>query len=105
MKMYSRKVAGRADAMIVVQNPLSRAHKKEIMETLTRQRIPSMTESSGFLVDGGLISYGADYVAIYKRAAAQAVKILNGAKPDDMPVEQPTKFELVINLKQPNRSA
>jgi putative tryptophan/tyrosine transport system substrate-binding protein len=94
-----RKLAGHADAIIVVQNPLTRAHKKEIMETLTRQRTPSMAESPEFLVDGGLISYGADYVAIYKRAAAQAVKILKGSKPTDIPVEQPTKFEFVINLK------
>ena len=94
-----RKVAGRADAIIVVLNPLTRAYKKKIMETLTKQRIPSMAESSEFLVDGGLVSYGADYIAIWKRAAVKVSKILKGTKPADIPVEQPMKFEFVINLK------
>ena len=80
-------------------------YKNNIMETLTRQRIPSMAEGSEFVVAGGVISYGADYIAIWKRAAVQVSKILKGAKPADLPVEQPTKFEFVINLKPPSRSA
>ena len=94
-----RNLAGHADAIIVVQNPLTRAYKKNIMEMLTKQRIPSMAESSEFLVDGGIVSYGADYIAIWKRAAVQVSKILKGTKPSDIPVEQPTKFEFIINLK------
>src|SRR5258706_5802925 len=66
-----RNLVGHADAIIVVQNPLTRAYKKNIMETFARQRIPSMAEGSEFLIDGGLVSYGADYIAIWKRAAAQ----------------------------------
>ena len=94
-----RNLVGHADAIIVVLNPLTRAYKKNIMETLIRKRIPSMAEGSEFLVDGGLVYYGADYVAIWKRAAAQVSKILKGAKPADIPVEQPMKFEFAINLK------
>jgi putative ABC transport system substrate-binding protein len=94
-----RNVGGLADAIIVVQNPLTRAHRKKIMDTLTRQRIPSLAEGSQFVDVGGLVSYGADYVAIWKRAAVQVSKILKGAKPADLPVEQPTKFEFVVNLK------
>jgi putative ABC transport system substrate-binding protein len=97
-----RKIAERADAIIVVVNPLTRAYKQKIMETLTNQRIPSMVEDSEFLVHGGVVYYGADSIAVWKRAAAQVVQILKGTKPADIPVEQPTKFALVFNLKTAN---
>ena len=69
------------------------------MEMLTTRRIPSMAESSQFLFDGGLVSYGTDWVYMYKRAAAQVAKILKGNQPADIPIEQAMKFELFINLK------
>src|ERR1700751_2174917 len=62
-------------------------------------RLPAMYESRDFAEDGGLISYGPNVPDLSRRAAAFVVKIFNGAKPSDLPIEQPTKFELVINLK------
>ena len=94
-----RNRAGEADAIIVVLNPLTRAYKKNIMEMLTTHRIPSMAESSQFLFDDGLVSYGTDWVYMYKRAAAQVAKILKGNQPTYIPIEQTMKFESVINLK------
>ena len=62
-------------------------------------RLPAIYESRDFVEDGGLISYGPNVPDLSRRAAAFVVKIFNGAKPSDLPIEQPTKFELVINLK------
>jgi ABC-type uncharacterized transport system substrate-binding protein len=94
-----RNLAGHADAIILVVNPLTRANKKEIMEKVTRNKIPSMTENPEFLYVGGLVSYGADFSDLFRRPAIYVDKILKGAKPADLPVEQPKRFELIINLK------
>jgi len=64
-----------------------------------RHRMPAVYENREFVEVGGLISYGPDYRDVFKRLAAHADKVLKGTKPTDLPVEQPTKFELVINLK------
>jgi len=88
-----------ADAVIIVSNPLIRANQKKIMELVNRNRIPSMTENFEYLTPGGLVSYGADIGYLFKRPAYYVDKILKGARPADLPVEQPTKYELVINLK------
>jgi putative tryptophan/tyrosine transport system substrate-binding protein len=66
---------------------------------LLKNRLPSMHEGSDFVEGGGLMSYAASYGDAYRRAAVYVDKILKGAKPADLPVEQPTKFEFVINLK------
>jgi putative ABC transport system substrate-binding protein len=66
---------------------------------VAKNRLPSIYSHSEDVEDGGLISYGVNYTAEYRRTAFFADKILKGAKPADLPVEQPTKFELVINLK------
>src|SRR4029077_8603498 len=94
-----RNRAGATNTIIVVLNPLPRAYKKNTTEILTTRRIPSMAESSQFLFDAGLVSYGTDWVYMYKRAAAQVAKILKGNQPADIPIEQAMKFELFINLK------
>lgn len=91
--------AGRADALIIVANPLIGVHQQAILEAATKNRLPSMGESGRIVELGALMSYGADRVDGYRRAAIYVDKILKGRKPDDLPVEQPTKFELVINLK------
>ena len=70
-----------------------------------RARLPAIYHAESIVEAGGLISYGPDVIDLYRRAATYADRILEGAKPGDMPVEQPTKFELVINLERPSRLA
>jgi len=89
----------RADALIVVANPLIRQHQKPVLGLATSYRLPSMNEFSESVDAGGLVSYAANQVDLRRRIATYVDKILKGAKPADLPVEQPTKFELVINLK------
>ncbi|MEK6244985.1 MAG: ABC transporter substrate-binding protein [Pseudomonadota bacterium] len=88
-----------AAAVIIVVNHLITFHLKRIMELATSNQLPSMNEDSRYVYAGGLLSYGANTSDSYRRAAYYIDKILKGAKPRDLPVEQPTKFELVINLK------
>src|SRR5713226_689421 len=90
---------GRASALIIVLNPLITFHLKRIMELATSNRLPSMNEDSRYVNAGGLVSYGANLADSYRRAAVYVDKILKGTNPADLPVEQPMKFELVINLK------
>src|SRR5262245_37671532 len=73
--------------------------RRRIAELAAMHRLPAMYESRDFVDDGGLISYGPNVPDLSRRAAAFVVKILNGAKASELPIEQPTKFELVINLK------
>jgi putative tryptophan/tyrosine transport system substrate-binding protein len=74
-------------------------HKKPIADLTAKSRLPAIYHQASFITDGGLMSYGADDTEHYRRAAVYMDKILKGAKPAGLPVEQPTKFELVINLK------
>jgi len=69
------------------------------VELAIKRRLPTMYASKEFVETGGLISYGVSYRALYRRAAAYIDKIFKGARPADLPVEQPTQFELVVNLK------
>ena len=87
------------DALIVVANPLTRFHEKRIIEHAALERIPAMYEDSPFVERGGLLSYAGSTTETYRTAANYVDKILKGAKPADLPVEQPKKFEFVINLK------
>jgi putative ABC transport system substrate-binding protein len=79
--------------------PVMRPNQKRIVDFALKSRLPSVYDSRGYVEAGGLMSYGADFADIYRRVAIYVDKILKGAKPADLPVEQPTKFELVINLK------
>jgi putative ABC transport system substrate-binding protein len=88
-----------ADALMVVGNPLMTQHAKTVFELATRNRLPSMTEERRYADAGGLISYGTNLADLYRRAAGYVVEILKGAKPGELPVKQPEKFELFINLK------
>jgi putative ABC transport system substrate-binding protein len=87
------------DALVTVTNIRISGHQKRIAELAAKNRLPSMYERSEYVESGGLMSYGANDADLFQRAAVYVDKILKGAKPAEMPVEQPTKFELVINLK------
>jgi putative ABC transport system substrate-binding protein len=90
----------RAGALIVSSSPLFYANKTHIVEFAATHRLPTMYHQSEFVVvSGGLMSYGPDFRDLFRRSATYVHKILKGAKPGDLPVEQPTKFDLVINLK------
>ena len=91
--------SGGAEALIVFANPLANTHRARIVDLAAKNRLPGIYPSTDFVEDGGLMSYGADALDNWRRAATYVDKILKGAKPADLPVEQPTKFELVINLK------
>jgi len=87
------------DAMVVTTEPFTRQHRARILDFMTRNAIPCMYEDGRFVEEGGLMSYGPNVPDLFRRAAVYVDKIIKGAKPADLPVEQPTKFELVINLK------
>ena len=90
----------RADAFIMlVPGPILGAHRKRLAELAIKNRLPAVYHSPVYVEDGGLMSYGVRFIELDRRAAIYVDKILKGAKPGDLPVEQPTKFELVINLK------
>ena len=88
-----------ADALIIPPGPTLIPHRKRFLELTAKSRLPALYGDSEWTEAGGLMSYGTDYVDLHRRAAVYVDKILKGTKPADLPVEQPTKFELVINLK------
>ncbi|HTY80172.1 MAG TPA: ABC transporter substrate-binding protein [Candidatus Bathyarchaeia archaeon] len=89
----------RAEAVILGVNTPFIAHRQRIAELAVSQRLPMMAPTKEYAEAGALVSYGTDYPEQFRRAAAYVDKILKGAKPADLPIEQPTKFELVVNLK------
>jgi len=89
----------RPDALIVIENPMFFSNRVRLTQLAAEMRIPAIYNVSEYVQAGGLISYGASYVDLARRAAAYAVKILNGAKPGDLPIERPIKLEMVINVK------
>ncbi len=89
----------RVQTLVVGGTPFtSAADRKQIIDLATRSRLPAIYDTRDWAENGGLISYGADRVDMYRRAAMYVDKILRGAKPADLPIEQPTKVELVVNL-------
>jgi putative ABC transport system substrate-binding protein len=91
---------GRADAVLFrVPSPILSPHRTKVVALAVKSRLPASYESAQEVEAGGLMSYGVNAHALYRRAATYVDKILKGAKPADLPVEQPTKFELIINLK------
>jgi putative ABC transport system substrate-binding protein len=97
--LFKAAKAARRDALVIVTNPIINFHEKQIIELASMERLPSMYEDSRFVESGGLLSYGPNQHDIYRRAAYYVDRILKGTKPTDLPVEQPTKFDLAINLK------
>jgi ABC-type uncharacterized transport system substrate-binding protein len=90
---------GRAEAVLVLQNPVFFSQRTEIVELAVKSRVPAMYPATEYVEDGGLMTYGVQVNDLFRRAATYVDKILKGTKPADLPVEQPMKFELVINLK------
>jgi putative ABC transport system substrate-binding protein len=89
----------RAHAIFVLQNPTNWGHRQAILDFAARHRLPAGYSVRDFVEAGGLFSYGVHFPDLYRSAAVYVDKILKGAKPADLPVEQPTRFELVINMK------
>jgi len=89
----------RAGALIVIVDALFNAQQQRISDLAIKHRLPAMFDNAQYVEAGGLISYGANLSDLFRRAAIYVDKILKGAKPGDLPVEQPSKFDLVINLK------
>jgi putative tryptophan/tyrosine transport system substrate-binding protein len=90
---------GRATALIVLPSPMFYGERRRLAELAARHRLPAIYEVKAYVDAGGLASYGPSFSDMYRRAATYVDKILKGAEPGDLPMEQPTKFELVINLK------
>jgi putative tryptophan/tyrosine transport system substrate-binding protein len=89
----------RADALITLPHPVLQVHQRRIVELAAKSRVPAMYQAADWVERGGLMSYGPDHLDNYRRAAVFVDKILKGTKPAEIPVEQPTKFEFIINLK------
>ena len=90
---------GRADAMLVLGSSIYASHRKQVVDLTVKSRLPAIYRSREYMEVGGLITYGVNPFDLDRRAATYVDKILKGAKPADLPVEQPTKFEFMINLK------
>ena len=89
----------RAEALMVLASPLLDTHAPRIVELAIKTQLPTMFGQGTHVESGGLMYYGPNYAELHRRAATYIDRILKGANPGDLPVEQPTKFELVINLK------
>ncbi len=99
---FAAATRGNAQALIALDDALTLAHRPRIVALAASSRLPAMYGFREFPDEGGLMSYGPSFVVLHRRAATFVDKILKGAKPADLPVEQPTKFELVINRKAAN---
>ncbi len=98
-KAFVAAVAGRANAMVVFDDPFIHSHRGRIISLAAEHRLPAICGTREYADEGGLMAYGPHRPDLYRRSAVFVDKILRGAKPADLPVEQPTKFELIINLK------
>ena len=90
---------GRAEAVLVLTSSVLNSHRIQVADLAVKNRLPAVYGAPQYVEDGGLLSYAPSYTDLFRRAATYVDKILKGAKPADLPVEQPTKFEFVINLK------
>ena len=96
---FGGAIRERASALLVISDPLTNTHQRRIVELAAKNRLPAIYPIREFVQAGGLMAYAPDRLEQYRRVAYYVDKILKGAKPADLPVEQPTKFEFVINLK------
>jgi len=96
---FAELLKARPHALLVTAEPFTRRYLSRIVEFSNANKIPALFEDKVYVAAGGLMSYGPDYENVFEKAATFVDKILKGAKPADLPIEQPTKFELVINVK------
>ena len=97
-KAFAAMSSGRTGALMVLEDPMFSIHQRRIVDLAAKNRLPATYGFREFVDAGGLMFYGASFSDMARRAATYVDKILKGAKPADLPVEQPTKFELAINL-------
>jgi putative ABC transport system substrate-binding protein len=90
---------GRADAVLVLASPVVNSHRIQVAELAVKSRLPAIYNQAEYVEAGGLMSYGTNIADLFRRAATYVDKILKGRTPADLPVEQPMKFEFIINLK------
>ena len=95
--IFAAAVADHADGVSTMASPFFRDTRKSLIALATRHRLPSMWESAAYVHDGGLASYGPSFADMYRRSAGYVVRLLNGARPAELPIEQPTAFDLVLN--------
>jgi putative tryptophan/tyrosine transport system substrate-binding protein len=98
-RAFTEAVRARVQAAIVPRNPITFEHSRRVAELAVRSRLPSVYDDAEFAEAGGLLTYGPSLRQSYRRAAVFVDKILKGTKPADLPVEQPTEFELIVNVK------
>ena len=98
-RAFSDMISARADALTVLSSPMFSAERKRLVDFAARNRLPTVFSFREYVDSGGLMSYGPDLAEMSRRSATYVDRILKGAKPGDLPVEQPIKFELVINLR------
>jgi len=98
-RAFAAMVQDRAGALLVLSGPVYVLHRRQLADLAAKRRLPAIYNFREFADAGGLLAYGPNIRGFWRRAAAYVDRLLKGAKPADLPVEQPTKFELVINLK------
>ena len=98
-RAFSAVAGGRPDGLLVIDDAVLAQHASRIVDFAARRRLPAMYGWRDFAERGGLMSYGPSLADLFRRTATYVDKILKGARPADLPIEQPTKFELVVNLK------
>jgi ABC-type uncharacterized transport system substrate-binding protein len=96
---FGSAAAGRAQMVLVLSSPLFIPHHRQIAELAVQHRMPTMFINKSYVEAGGLMSYGVNFPVMFRRGADYVAKIFKGARPEDLPVEQAAKFELVVNLK------
>jgi putative ABC transport system substrate-binding protein len=96
---FRSALKGRAEAVLALLSPVLNSQRQQVVDIAAKNRLPVIYPFAEFVEAGGLASYGVSYTDLYRRTATYIDKILKGAKPADLPVEQPTRFEFVINLK------
>ena len=96
---FAQAVSGRAEALVVLASPFLNSNRQVIVELAARHKLPATYEARTFVEAGGLMSYGPSFTEMYRRAAGYVDRILKGARPAELPIEEPNKYELVINVR------